>query len=190
MTGQVHALAIGPGRLYVGGSFSNVNARSGTRNLTALHVRRGHVDSSFHPSINYKVSDLAVTRRRVFAAADGPGGNLRAFRLNGRDRWDLRTDGGVQAVTFLNHRVYFGGHFDNACRVANTDGNRCRTSQRTRHKLAAATPQGRLLGWNPDANSALGVVAMDQSVRPERVGAGGAFTRIGRSSREHFAQFG
>jgi hypothetical protein len=190
VSGQVRALATGRRRVYVGGSFSRVNGRRGTKFLSAVGTARGHLDSSFHPSIDYRVLDLAVTNGGVFAAADGPGGNLRAFRLNGRDRWDLRTNGGVQAVTVLNHRVYFGGHFGSVCRVASRHRSRCRTRQRTRHKLAAATAHGRLVRWNPDANSSLGVVAMDSAIRPARVAAGGAFTRVGGSPRRFFARFG
>jgi len=190
VSGQVRALATSRRRVYVGGTFSRVNGRRGTEFLSAVGKIRGRLDSSFHPDIDYRVLDLAVTNSGVFAAADGTGGNLRAFRLSGRDRWGLRTDGGVQAVTVLNHRVYFGGHFGSACRVATRDPGRCRTRQRTRHKLAAATPRGRLVRWNPDANSALGVVAIDSATRPARVSAGGAFTRVGGSPRRFFARFG
>lgn len=190
-SGQVRALAVAHGRVYVGGNFSSVNGRPGTRFLAAVGIRGGHVDGSFRPSIGYSVHDLAVTRRGVFAAADGTGGNLRAFRRSGDDRWDLRTDGGVQALTILNHRIYFGGHFDNACRVANQHDSPCQASRATRHKLAAASVRGgRLLRWNPDANSKLGVVAMDFRVQPSRVAAGGAFTSIGGKRRKYFAQFG
>jgi hypothetical protein len=189
-TGQVRALAVGHGRLYVGGSFSRVNGRHGTKFLTAVTTGKGRVDASFDPSISYKVDALAVTRRGVFAGADGPGGNLRAFRLNGRDRWDLHTNGGVQAVTVLKGRVFFGGHFGRACRAATSPSTGCRTAQVRRHKLAAATVRGHLLPWNPDANSFLGVVAIDAGTRPSRVAVGGDFTTMGSAQRRFFALFG
>ena len=189
--GQVRALAVAHDRVYVGGSFGRINGRRDTQSLVAVRIRRGHVDKSFDPSIDYSVHDLAVTRRRVLAAADGTGGNLRAFRLNGHDRWALRADGGVQAVTVLHRRIFFGGHFDNVCRVANRHDGRCRTSLRTRHKLAAVTARrGRLVRWNPDANSKLGVVTMDTRRHPARVAAGGAFTTVRGERRRFFAQFG
>jgi len=188
-TGQVRALAVGQGRLYVGGSFSRVNGRRGTKFLTAVSIGRGRVEASFDPSLSYRVNDLAVTRHGVFAAADGPGGNLRALRLNGRNRWDLHTDGGVQAVTLLNGRVFLGGHFGRVCRVATSPSTPCRTARVRRHKLAAATVRGHLLPWNPDANSRLGVVAMDVGARPTRLAVGGDFTTMGRTGRRFFALF-
>lgn len=189
-TGQVRALAVGQGRLYVGGSFHRVNGRSGTKFLAAVGLSKGHVDPSFHPSLSYRVNDLAVTQHGVIAAADGPGGNLRSFRLDGRDRWDLHTDGGVQAVTVVGRRIYLGGHFGRVCPVATAPTRPCPNNRPTRHKLAAVTVRGNLLHWNPDANSRLGVVAMDFAAKPTRLAVGGDFTTMGRADRTFFALFG
>lgn len=190
--GSVHALAAHAGEVLVGGRFGELDGRSGNGFLAAVDPRTGAVVPGFDPGISYPVHDVAVTPTAVYAAADGPGGHLRAFDRDGEDRWDLATDGGVQAVTVLAGTVYFGGHFDNACRSARvgTTGG-CGEGMTSRRKLAAVDVTGDLHAWAPQANSALGVVTLDTLQSPGRVVAGGAFTRFGGGvPRSAFALFG
>ncbi len=70
--------------------------------------------------MNYPVLDVVVTRTTIFAAADGPGGHLRALDLDGTSRWNVTADGAVQALTLLGGVLYAGGHFDHVCVSAAT----------------------------------------------------------------------
>jgi hypothetical protein len=187
----VLALAGSDGRIFVGGRFDSLNGRSGSGFLAAVDARTGEVATGFDPSIRYSVQDLALTDEAVYAAADGPGGHLRAFDLRGTDVWDLAADGGVRSVAVLDDVLYFGGHFDNVCRSARigaTGG--CDAGTLSRRKLAAVSIGGDLLPWAPQANSALGVLTVD--TWPTRVAVGGAFTRLksGQFLQPHFAVFG
>jgi hypothetical protein len=193
-SGTVLTLDAGPaGRVYAGGSFGSVNGVSGTGFAAALHPDTGQVVRSFDPAISYAVHDVEITGDVVYAAADGPGGHLRAFRSNGGDVFDLAADGGVQAVTALNGAIYFGGHFDNVCEAARAESTgSCQAGLVNRRKLGAVSPSGELLAWAPQANSSLGAVAIDAAAAPERIAVGGAFTRFaGRQiDQRHFALFG
>lgn len=189
----VLTLAGDVGRVYAGGRFTGVNGRSSAAFLAAVNPSDGGLDSGFDPSISYPVFDVEASGAAVYAAADGPGGHVRAFEQSGGDNlWDLPTDGGVQAVTEVGGTVYFGGHFDNACQAARSSPGSCRAGLVSRRKFAAADPTGDLLAWAPQGNSSLGVVALDSRSSPEQVAAGGAFTRFqgGQFVRPHFALFG
>lgn len=192
--GSVRTLAVASsGRILVGGNFTELDGRAGSGFLAALDGATGAVLRGFDAHIGYRVEALAVTTNAVFAAADGPGGHLRAFRRDGADLWDLPTDGGVQAVDVLDGTVYFGGHFDNACASARigTTGS-CHAGMLSRHKLAAASLAGETTPWAPQANSALGVLSVASVPASARLAVGGAFTRFGggRLLQPHFAVFG
>ena len=193
-TGAVRALAADTvGRILVGGSFTELDGRADSGFLGALDAGTGEVAPGFNPSISHRVDSLAVTADSVYAAADGPGGHLRAFGPDGSDRWDLATDGGVQAVDVLGGRVFFGGHFDNVCQSARvgTTGQ-CRTGLVSRHKLGAVSAPGRLTSWAPQANSPVGVLSVEALPASGAVAVGGAFTRFRTSGlvQPFFAIFG
>ena len=192
--GTVFGLDAGPAdRIYAGGAFSRIDGRSSSGFATALAPGTGQVMSAFDPAISYAVHDLEIAGDVVYAAADGPGGHLRAFRRDGGDIFDLAADGGFQTVTELGGTIYFGGHFDNVCRAArNGSSGSCRAGLVNRRKLGAVSPAGDLLAWAPQANSSLGVLSIDGAAAPERIAVGGAFTRFsGRQIvQPHFAQFG
>jgi hypothetical protein len=192
--GTVFGLDSGPAdRVYAGGTFSRIDGRPGSGFAAALAPGTGAVVTAFDPAIGYAVRDLEIAGDRVYAAADGPGGHLRAFRGDGGDVFDLAADGGVQAVTELGGAIYFGGHFDNVCRAARAGSSgSCRAGLVNRRKIGAVSPAGDLLAWAPQANSSLGVLTIDGALAPERIAVGGAFTRFsGRQIvQPHFAQFG
>ncbi len=190
---RVRSLLSSGGRVYAAGAFKTMNGGSGAGYVTALDPTSGAVDASFDPSISYSSFDLAVTSTAVYVAADGPGGHLRAFGLNGDALWNLTTDGGVQAVTAgSDGAIYFGGHFDNVCLSASTGTNgTCLDGQVNRRKLGSATPDGHLTSWDTAANSALGVFTLASSPTTTAVDAGGDFTSFagGAVSQPYFARF-
>lgn len=181
------------GRVYVAGAFSALNGSTAHGYLGAVDPTTGATDGTFNATIRYLVFDVAVTSAGVYAAADGPGGHLRAFTLAGANRWDLTADGAFQAVTVLNGEIYAGGHYDHICSTTRTGTNgTCLDGKITRHKLASATDSGTVTGWAPQANSTVGVRALDSNPVSGTVVAGGNFTtfKYGTIPQSHIAVFG
>ena len=175
--GTVRSLHAANGWIFAGGTFTSINATSGSGYLAALSPSSGTVIASWNPPQSVPVDDIDTSSTTVYAAADGTGGQLGAFALtSGSRRWSINTDGGVQAVAVWGSEVYFGGHFDHVGTVL-------------RRKLALVSTSGALQAWNPRANSLAGVVALatDQT----SLGVGGAFTTFGGGAtyQPHFAQF-
>jgi hypothetical protein len=181
-----------------------VGGRFQTLNGTAQHGFAGAVDpvsganlNAFAGRVRYQVSALAVTGDTVYAAGDGSGGHLVAWRPDGSLKFPtVQTDGGAQAVTVLDGEVYVGGHQDNVCLTGNgTQGTgggfTCNGARATRHKLFSVNATtGAVTGWDPNANSPLGIFALTASPAAGSVAAGGDFTLVGRRSQRHFALFG
>lgn len=190
---RVNVLTAASGRVYIGGTFTSVNGAGGTGHLAAVSPATGAVDGSYRSAASYEVKGIAVTSSAVYAAINGPGGRLLATNLSGAGQWTLTTDGGVNAVTVLGDAIYAGGHFDNACKTAATGTpGTCLSGSVGRKKLIATDTSGTLLDWSPNANSALGVYALDASTVYNRIAAGGAFTgfHFGSIDQPHFAEFG
>jgi len=192
-TSTVEGLAVTTKRVYVVGRFPELNGSSSRGYLAAVNPSTGATDSSFGARLGYNAADVHVDSTSVYVAADGPGGHLRAYDLAGQNRWDLTTDGGVQAVTMIDGDVYMGGHFDNVCRSVRTgDNGSCLDGNVQRKKLARVTTSGTLVeGWSPQANSALGVLTLEANPNLGKIAAGGDFTefKFGKISQPKFAQF-
>ena len=176
--GSALSLHTANGWVLAGGTFTAVNGAYGSGYLAALGPSSGGLVSSWDPSITIPVHAIDSDANKVYAAADGSGGRLSAYLLSGGGSraWSVATDGGVQAVSVVGSDVYFGGHFDNIGTVF-------------RRKLALVNTSGVLQSWNPRANSAVGVCALDTN--GTKLGVGGAFTTFkgGGVSQPHFAQF-
>ena len=186
----VRALAVTRRRVYVGGVFRRLNGVAQARNLAALAPRSGQLLRGFHPRVRIPVNGVGVSDSVVYAAADGPGGHLRAYGPKGRQLMDITTDGAVNDLAVMDGTVYFGGHFDHVCTAASVvPGGGCVEDRADRGKLAAISLNGRLRAWNPDANSLVGALALRASAG--RVFAGGGWTTLngGRVDRPHFARF-
>jgi outer membrane protein assembly factor BamB len=189
----VDTLAVRGGVVYVGGRFWKMNGVQRGRHLAPLNATTGRLKRGYRSAVDYRVLDILVTRTTIFAAADGPGGHLRALDLDGSSRWNVTADGAVQALTLLGGVLYAGGHFDHVCVSAATGPNgQCLAASAPRWKFAAvAAADGTLTDWAPQANSPLGTVAMDRDPRRGLVGAGGEWTTFAGSSttQQGFAQF-
>jgi hypothetical protein len=194
----VFALEVAPAadRVYLGGIFATLNG-------AANHGYFGPVDPAtganlaFAGRIRYKVGDIAATADGIYAAGDGAGGHLVAFRPDGTLKFPtVQTDGGAQAVAVLDGEVYLGGHWDNVCLTGNVTGGTgggfvCAGAQATRHKLLSVdAASGAVTAWNPGANSPLGVFALAANPAVGALEAGGDFTRVHQRTQPHFAQFG
>lgn len=175
--GSVRGLSMAPDGdvLYVGGEFTHIQGAF-RENVAAVDPVTGDV-RAWSPNPDYPLLDLAATATHVYLAGAGGGGTLAAFEAAPRDDevWEVRTDGNLQAVSFLGPVVYGGGHFDAV------DG------ERRRKIMAVRAETGTLLAWNPDMNSSVGVRSLVSY--GSKLYAGGEFTTVGGRSREGFAQF-
>lgn len=191
--GWVRALLVSGSRLYVGGQFHNVDQAAGTARLAAVSPVTGAWDSGFVATIPSVIYGIATGPEGVYAAMGGShGGRVWALTSTGALRWMHFTDGDVQATTYLNGVVYYGGHFDNVCSTANQQINgACVGGKTSRVKLAAANAaNGALLSWNPTANGVHGVEAMAAQPSLAKIVAGGEFTTIGGTWWPRLVQFG
>lgn len=111
--GAVYTLEMPPSRdrLYIGGDFDEINGRSNTERLAAVHTDDGSLVESFDAYTGRVVFDLlADGRGRVWTALDGAGGRAQVLGDDGDEirAWD--TDGDVQTIERIGDRVFFGGH--------------------------------------------------------------------------------
>jgi hypothetical protein len=191
--GSVATVVVSRGVVYAGGKFTRVNGALRGRHLASLNGVTGRLKRGYHSEVAYPVLGLVVTGSTIYAAADGPGGHLRALGLDGTSRWNVTSDGAVQALTILGGVIYIGGHFDHVC-VSNATGvhGGCLSGTAPRFKLAALTQaDGTLTSWAPQANSPLGTVALAHDAARGIVGAGGEWTTFqeGATAQQGFAQF-
>jgi hypothetical protein len=169
---KVEAVEVTGSGVYVAGSFTKINS-TGT-----AHAAKVGLDGrlrSWRPDAPDVVWALEVANGAVYLATGGPGGTaLAADAASGATLWEVRANGGVQAIAASSTTVYIGGHFTSVGSVA-------------RRKLAALSLSGSLRAWDPGANSALGVWTL--VVAGGRLGVGGDFTVTGDQRQQGFAQY-
>jgi hypothetical protein len=196
---SVYTVKVSPSgdRVYVGGRFETLNGAAQHGFAGALDPVGGAIVNGFAGRVRYQVTALAVTGDAVYAAGDGSGGHLVAWRPDGSLKFaTVQTDGGAQAVAVLDGEVYVGGHQDNVCLTGNgTQGTgggfTCNGARATRHKLFSVNATtGAVTAWDPDANSPLGIFTLAATPTAGTVTAGGDFTRVGGRSQPHLALFG
>jgi len=190
-SGVVRSLAMSRDRhkVYVGGDFTAIN-RHRNEHLAAIGAVSGKVAKwKRHPG--YAVWDIEVRKHRVYLGGNGTGGRVGAFTPLGKQRWAVQTDGGVQAIAYIGGKVVAGGHFEDVCVGVSpgpTPGFNCPQVQAQRlHLLALSHKKGKLKGWNPPANSQMGVFAL--TVARGGLFAGGDFTQIAGVDQQGLARF-
>ena len=185
---QVRSLKLiaGP-RLIAGGNFTQVNGSS-QNHLAALSPDTG-ANLQWNTHVSYDVIGLATDAHGVYVAGAGGGGNFGAFNpATGSMMWQGGTNGNVQAIGVVGGFVYLGGHFQTYC--GPQGGQHTCTNPIPRDKLLAVDENsGALQGWDPSANSVLGVFALMGDAATGDVLAGGDFTSIGLRTQQGYAQF-
>lgn len=189
--GTVFAIARAGNRVYLGGTFTQVQEAAGsgavvTRDrLAALDATTGQVVSTWDPGANGTVYALAVSAdgSKVYAGGDftSVDGQSR-IRLAAIDAvtgelipgWDPAVGDRIRALASSGTRLYLGGAF------LSVDGH-------DRHRLAAVSAvTGDLDGaWQPRANQTVRAVAT--SPDGARVYISGSFTTVSGSPRDHIA---
>ena len=175
----VRTLELSPGetRLYIGGYFNNISGQT-RRGLAALDPTTGAL-STWNPNPARPVIDLTPSSTSVFTAeGGGAGGEAAGYSAaTGAELWSLHADGDAQAVTILDDKVYFGGHF-------------LQLGGQTRRCFAAVDVTTGALDpdWRPSGGGG-GVWALEVDPLRTRLYAGGDFTTINGQPADRFAQF-
>jgi hypothetical protein len=207
---RVFSIAFSPsGKIvYFGGHFGLVNGKS-RNEIAAVGINDSTHLLRFNPNIyasancptcttveTSRVYRIIVTQAHVYTCGgywkvngDKTSYNVSAFNpttgglstaFTGQD------DGDTPGCTIRNHVLYVGGHF-NVAGIMCKPGNQGPCS--TRHHVAAFdTADNRLLAWNPDANSAHGLLAIANG-GARGVGFGGYFTRMGGHNQQGVALY-
>jgi hypothetical protein len=183
---RVRALnvAVGGGRLYLGGEFSQVSGRGGTNKLAAVSLSSGAVDTAFvAPPTNdgaySPVYDLTSDAFRVYAASAGGGGACAAASATtGALVWTAKSNGNMQSVRLKDGLLYCAGHYGGAGSFMGQD----------RQKLAAVdAATGVLDSFAPRINSSQGPWAL--AVDADHLYMGGDFNKVSGVRQPHFAMF-
>lgn len=185
---RVRALAVandGTGRLFVGGDFASVSAKTSTNKIAAVaSTGTGAVDTAFRAgatnSRSYApVFDLTSDATRVYAAAAGSGGACAALSsTTGATLWSDHSNGNLQSVRLSGGLLYCAGHFNG---VGSFLGQ-------TRYKVAAVDPAtGALNAFAPNVNSSQGPWAL--AADATHLYMGGDFSSISGVPQPHFAMF-
>jgi hypothetical protein len=185
---QVRSLKMIAGnRLIAGGNFTHMNG-SPANHLAALSPDTG-ANLQWNTHVSYDVIGLATDAHGVYVAGAGGGGNFAGFNpATGSVMWQGGTNGNVQAIGVVGGFVYLGGHFRTYC--GPQGGQHTCTNPISRDKLLAVDEDtGSLQGWDPSANSVLGVFALMGDAATGDVLAGGDFTSIGQRKQQGYAQF-
>ena len=149
-----------------------------------------------------RVYNLIVTKDKAFMCGGFwkvRHGTIKAFNVlvtnltNGAPDliFAVGDDGDTLGCTLYRGVLYLGGHFDYAGSVCsqNPPGGsaRCTADNSTerRHVVAVDATTGRILAWNPTANSHIGVTTIERG--PGVVAFGGAFTEIGGTAQQGIA---
>ena len=184
--------------VYVGGYFKLMNGRPAFQRLALVNRTKGKTVTSFNPATTYPVVTLLASGGVVYAGLGGrAGGGLDAVNsATGVRVWadTPRLDGDVQALALLNGVLYAGGHFDNICAPGSQEPNGdCPDLDRTpRFRGASFDPATGALGspgWDPRANTQIGITALDAYANGEQLLAGGDFTQVRNQTFRRLAVF-
>jgi fibronectin type 3 domain-containing protein len=181
----LNVAADGTGRLYVGGDFTAVSAKSGTNKLAAVRLAApGAVDTAFragptNASSYSPVYDITSNATNVFTASAGSGGACASLSsTSGATAWSAHSNGNMQSVRLLHGLLYCAGHYGG-------DGS---FMGQNRNKLAAVVAStGALTAFAPRINSSQGPWALAAS--PGRLFMGGDFSKISGVLQPHYAVF-
>ena len=165
--GEVEALALSDGTVYLGGDFHGADSINGTqtRNYAAAVDATTGIDTGWNPDANNQVLALAVSGSLVylggeFSGADSINGTatrdfvaaVGTLTGNVSNTWNPGADNAVVALAVSNAgTVYLGGAF------TQVDGQ-------PRNAAAAVSTSGTLSStWNPDPNASVDALAVSGS---------------------------
>lgn len=175
--GAVHAIAVGPDRIYIGGSFTTVGGVARNR-IAAIDRTSGELVASYNPGAGGVVYALAVSGSTLYVGGGfaSIGGQARSGiaqldAAGAPTAFNPSANQVVSALAVSGSTVFAGGRFT-------------QIGGQPRNYIAQLDAAGTATAFDPDAE--LDVFALASS--GTGVFAGGAFTVIGGRARTFFAQ--
>lgn len=172
--------------VHVGGTFLSFGGRSG---LVSLDAATGQ-PTPWQAKLDRPVFGLTRSSdgHTFYAATGGTGGRLYAFRPHAPPTgvWQVKTDGDAMAVVETATAVYLIGHYDNIVQPDSDCYQYCPDGTPRAH-LAAFDRTGKILDWNPTANTPTGPYAAVADA--SHLYIAGEFTKINGVRRVGFASF-
>jgi trimeric autotransporter adhesin len=181
--GQVSAVVVSGGKVYLGGYFTHVDGVA-RNHLAAVDAATGQL-TSWDPNANDAVRALAIsadgTRLYAGGAFTSVGGVVRTrlAAINASSgavdpSWTPRANDGVRAIAVRGNSVYVGGKF-----------TAVNGQPRTRLALVGAGTGSLDPNWAPPANDLVRTLGVSSD--GSRIYAGGDFTTVSGVSRPYLA---
>ena len=182
--GHVFAIEVIDSKVFVAGNFTNLGGQGG---LVTLDAGTGGLSApQYEPG--RPMFDLATRAGVLYAVGGGPGGRLFAYSTNDRwPLWKVKVDGDAVGVAVSATTVYLAGHYDYIVSKDSSCYQFCPGGPRRQHLSAFDANTGKLLAWDPSADTSTG--PFTAAVGNNALYVGGEFFRINGSSQPGFAIF-
>ncbi len=181
--GSVRGLEAAPdgSRLYIGGTFDNIDWLDNTAHLAAIDLPGGTVDNDWQPGLDQPVFDIVAVGDDVYLAVAGPGFHNNRLQkhsaIDGSEGLRYVADGDVQDLELRGNILFVGGHFEQIF------------GGLERSQLAAIDIRDdHIIDFAPEVITRYGV--WKALAGPEGLWLGGEFTAIGDTRRGGFAFLG
>lgn len=182
--GHVFAVEVIGGKVFAGGTFIDFGGLAG---LVAVDATTGRLATPQHTP-GRPIFGLAAGAGILYAAGGGPGGALFAYDPNRAvPRWRVKVDGDNMGVAVSGTTVYLAGHYDYIVSKDSSCYQYCPGGPRRQHLAAFTAADGKLLPWNPSADTSTGPFSL--AVGRNALYVGGEFRRINGSAQPGFAIF-
>lgn len=187
--GLVHVVRASGSQVYVGGKFTTIGGVA--RSYVALLDASGTVQP-YNAKLGFdsQVFDVVATSSGVYLGTGGhlPAGNsvYATAPGTGAQRWQVKTDGNVQAVEVQGSDVYGGGHFNNTCLPRSDASTGCLVAFSSRKTVVVDDASGTARAF-ATFNSAFGV--WDLTSAGGNLYALGEFTKVNNTNQAGIARF-
>jgi hypothetical protein len=181
--GHVFAVEVMGGRVFAAGSFLDLGGEGG---LVTLDAATGALAGPQHDP-GKPMFDLDTSGNVLYAVGGGPGGRLYAYSATkAKPLWSAKFDGDAVGVAVSRGAVYVAGHYDYIVSKSSSCYQLCPGGPRRRH-LSAFSTEGKLLAWNPEADTSTGPYAVVGGAGAVYVG--GEFNKVNGKAQPGFAIF-
>ncbi len=182
--GHVFSIAVIGGKVFASGNFLNFAGQGG---LVTLDAASGALSTpQYNPG--RPVFDLDTSGGILYAVGGGPGGRGWAFSPDtATPLWTAKFDGDAVGVVASADIVYIAGHYDYIVAKNSSCYQTCPGGPLRHHLSAFTTAGGKLVAWNPAADTSTGPETV--AIGPDAVYVGGEFTRINGASHPGIAIF-
>lgn len=182
--GHVFAIETIGNQVFVAGNFTNLGGEGG---LVALDAATGGL-SGLQYDPGRPMFDLATRDGVLYAVGGGPGGRLFAYSPNDRwPLWKVKVDGDAVGVAVSATTVYLAGHYDYIVSKDSSCYQLCPGGPHRQHLSAFDASDGKLLAWDPSADTSTG--PFTAAVGSNALYVGGEFFKVNGRSQPGFAVF-